>query len=151
MINREVIFRGNRKDNGYLVEGSLAITSLGHFIFALDTFIHDATNQPYYRWLPIVPITIRQFTGFLDINGQKIYEGDITNIFSCPNEVFWSERRGQWGVRTNHYDRYPIYSLADFYGFKVIGSIYDAFSITNFWQDINFLDETNTGYDGDLL
>lgn len=69
-MNREILFRGKRKDNGEWVCGYLYRLSerLNPFIMFVNS------NAESHE---VIPETVSQFTGLTDKNGKKIFEGDI--------------------------------------------------------------------------
>lgn len=73
-MNREILFKAKRKDNGEWVEGGY--------------FSEPYTDKKYIvRWnsfglgfnefIEVVPDTLCQYAGLTDKNGQKIWENDI--------------------------------------------------------------------------
>lgn len=64
---REILFRGKRVDNGEWIEGSLIKTCGLCLIFS------DTTKE----CCVVLNDTVGQFTGMLDRNGKKIFEGDL--------------------------------------------------------------------------
>ena len=97
-MNREILFRGKDKKTG---EWRLGYYRVGSF--RKNAMIDDPHNPASYE---VDPETVGQWTGLLDKNGTKIFEGDMFKIFHFTDGrrkkhflyhvVQWSDKYAGW-------------------------------------------------------
>lgn len=87
-MNRKVVFRGKRKQNGDWIEGSLLSYPNGN-----TSICKEIVDSEVLVECEVEPKSIGQFTGLFSVDGQRIFEGDIL----CVNgEYFGVVRFGEY-------------------------------------------------------
>lgn len=135
-MNREILFKAKRKDNGEWVEGQYAYTTnpLTEDGKPIKHLICNGTN--IFNDL-IDPDTLCQYTGLTDKKGKKIWENDIVECNKRKEEcglykVVWRKEYADFGVvpiSNTCIGRYPIgFSCGKtLHGrdYKKVGNIFD--------------------------
>ncbi len=120
-MSREILFRGKRKDNNEWICGYLYRLSerLNPFIMFVNS------NAESHE---VIPETVSQFTGLVDIYGKKIFEGDIVNIVTGINgykSTYSSTIQEVKYIVDNGIAVFYPFDNSDMVEVEVIGNIYD--------------------------
>lgn len=115
---RKILFRGLRVDNKEWIEGYYIESVSKNAPFAYITTSYPSAPIRVYT------ITVGQYTGLIDKNEQKIFEGDIVNI--NYGDAFVKNAVIEYSVASFYASTASDYlELDSYYEIEVIGNIHD--------------------------
>ena len=122
---REILFRGKRTDNGEWVYGELIQN-----VDCLKIREQEKSIKKIAKSYEVDPETVGQFTGLLDKNGKKIFEGDIVLglfLFDISINAVVKFRDGAFGLewRRGEIIEFNAFTSLCNITYEIIGNIYD--------------------------
>lgn len=122
---REILFRGKRTDNGEWVYGDLIQN-----VDCLKIREQEKSIKKIAKSYEVDPETVGQFTGLLDKNGKKIFEGDIVLglfLFDMSINAVVKFRDGAFGLewRRGEIIEFNAFTSLCNITYEIIGNIYD--------------------------
>ena len=128
IMNREILFKAKRKDNGEWVKGGYFSEPYTEkkFIICWNSF-----GLGFNEFIEVEPDTLCQYTGLTDKNGNEIWENDILKAHldeSYPEDItyikiLWNE--GRFCVHENYSTDIEALEKWDAEHFQVCGNIFD--------------------------
>lgn len=129
-MNRQILFRGKRLDNGEWIYGDLQLGDGDHI--PMIGVVRGGHDPNYYQ---VEEATIGQFTGLRDKDSRPIYEADIVEAYDLDEEfAFMGAVRYALPDAAFGIDKGTGASLEPFEGnmtYKVVGNFHDNIESLN--------------------
>ena len=126
-MDRAIIFKGKRIDNGEWIEGCLLEYVTGAYIIGRRKdentgYSRSGNDITIYNPCEVARETICQYVGLVDSNAIKIFEGDEVVCRGTSYTCKWNSHRAEFAWYFGYNYIYPIGDMTKY--LKVIGNIH---------------------------
>ena len=128
-MNREILFKAKRKDNGEWVEGGYFKEPYTDNVYIIQW---NSFGLGFNEFIEVKEETLCQYTGLTDKNGKRIWENDICNRKEKYPEIV-TYNKGDWQLDYSYVFGKEMHTDACNLGFyvcerncvEVIGNVFD--------------------------
>jgi uncharacterized phage protein (TIGR01671 family) len=117
---REILFRGKRIYEDEWVEGSLICFADGCFFVCVQ-----GENMDFMDKFGVIPETVGQYTGLLDKDGKKVFEGDIISFGLRFCAVKYDMENARYMFYENGRNKLDGFNCETMKLKEVIGNVFD--------------------------
>ena len=124
-MNRNILFKAKRLDNGEWIVGSLIRSTAG--VKGKAYIVDNFSSMSDYSVVGIDPSTVCQFTGLTDCEGKELFEHDLIHFVGHKpiGEVIWSEENYAFMVVSGNEPLYWLSEVLEIGKIAIVGNKFD--------------------------